>query len=649
MTQRLKTIVLCFLVFWGRDFLNAQHHHFSDSINLEQQDFWFLKGKYEASHSNYFEAIHEFKNALNYLKKKKDTTTLMISYDHDFNEVLVLDTLIDLVSTKWYLQIVYSSLGDAYFSLNDINNALKYYDSSITLYPQQYYAYHKKGEIFTMLNEYDDAIDEFAIAFENKASPLYQFYLGYCFYKLQNYQLCIQNCENALLTNITEVYLKHRANKQNEFDTLKKIINIGDQFPIIYQILGDAYFITNNFTKAIQQFNTLIQKDSTLIEGYYFRGCSFFESGNFLNAIYDFLKVLSLKNYTKNDSLLIFKANIYNNIAYSYSKLGNLIEALSYYDTLIILDPKNPENYYLRGNAYYQQKNIFFALQDFEKALSRSHNIKYVYAKANCNFDLKQYKLAVQNYEKVINHLETEASFNPNPQNDLIIDTVSYKYYPYRTPEVYYKIAFGNIELKKYHQAIDYINVALSKTPPLYIDPFYVTLLDKKAQCYININMLPKAIEIYLKLIDNLPFNASYYLQLAKSNFSLKNYADAIKFYTIVIKADTNNLEAIFQRGVAYFETNRYEQCIQDFKYILALNDQDMLPFYYLGQSYAKLNNVNLAVLNLNAAILLAPNHPKLYLARALAYCQINNVLKAEADFKKQAQLNGKTTFLKCP
>ena len=633
----------CFLLACN---VNAQHHHVSDSIPTQAQDFLFLNGKYEASKNNYFEAIHNYQNALNYLRQNKNPTTLMISYDPAFNETL--DTLADIVDTKWYIQIIYSSLGDVYFSLNDVNNALKYYDSSIALYPRQYYAYHKKGELFTTLNEFDDAIDEFAIAYENKASPLYQFYLGYCFYKLQNYQLCIKNCEAALQTNMTETYLKHRGNNLDIYDTIKKIINIGDQFPIIYQILGDAYFITNNFPKAIWHFSSFIQKDSVQVEGYYFRGCSYFESADYLNAINDFLKVLSLKSYTKNDSLLIFKANIYNNLAYSYSKLGNLIAALAYYDTLIILDPKNPENYYMRGKAFYEQKNILLALQDFDKALMMSHHIKYVFAKANCNFDLKQYKLAVQNYEKIVDYLETESSFNFNPQNDLIIDTVSYKYYPYRTAAVFYKIAFGYFELKKYHQAIENLNLALSKTTPLFNNPFYLTILDKKAQCYLKLKSVSKAIEIYLNLTENLPFNKGYCLKLAQCYFSLKNFVEAIKFYTLVIHDDTNNLEAKFQRGVAYFETNEYEKCVQDLKDIIALNDQDMLPFYYLGLSYARLKDYNLAILNLNAAILLSPNNAKLYLARANIYCLINNSVKAAEDFKKQAQINGSSTHLKC-
>ena len=87
--------------------------------------------------------------------------------------------------------------------------------------------------------------------------------------------------------------------------------------------------------------------------------------GLYMDAIYYFKKVLELETKGKNAE------NAYYNIAFSYTKIGDYINALNNSNELIKLNSYYPDAFYLRGSIYEKLKRYQNAVDDFNMALKR--------------------------------------------------------------------------------------------------------------------------------------------------------------------------------------------------------------------------------------------------------------------------------------
>lgn len=625
----------------------SQEFNHKEMENISPQDLYYLQGQKYYHEEKFYDAIFFFEKTLKYIQQKPEGKVIMILYNMHGDTYSYIDTSIDLVEKKWYIQQIYSSLGDAYYALNDIINAFNYYDSSIALWPGQYYSYHKKGEVYSTEEDYDRAIDNFTMAAYYKPSPLYQFYIGYCYYKLKNYPLAIKYCENSLKSSINEIILVHSAQHIEIFDTLYNKISIKEKFPVVYQILGDAYFILSDYNNAITYYDSALLINPKSYEAYYFKASSYFELGQFVEAIDNYNHVLALKGRTKNEDDLLFKAHLYNNLAYCYNKTGQYLESLSYYDTLILIDKKNSDNYFERANNFFELKNYGLALLDYDKALSIDNQPRYLLGKANCLYALKRFKQAAQILEKIIYTVKVKKTETPNPLNSNIMDTVTFAYKPFFTVENLTKIANAYYELKKYELANNYFDSLLKQTVPDWSNINFTNILNKKIQCLINLKYIHAAIELINIMIEN-KFNKDLVLQRAICYFKLNNIKMALSDYNLLLKKDSFNQEALFERGYTYYEIKNYDAAIKDFSRLIQVNNDLMLPYFYQGLSYEKQGNMNEALKNYNSAILLTPENSELYLHCAKIFCKLNNFEQAKINFERYAKITGETKIKDC-
>ena len=99
-----------------------------------------------------------------------------------------------------------------------------------------------------------------------------------------------------------------------------------------------------NHPLAIQDFNSAIDLDLDLSEGYFRRGFSKFYSQNYNEAIIDF-KMAEEKErlHQETDPNLIKNAGIPDGLGCCYHALEQFVDAIDNYNTAITMDPSNTQ------------------------------------------------------------------------------------------------------------------------------------------------------------------------------------------------------------------------------------------------------------------------------------------------------------------
>ncbi len=201
-----------------------------------------------------------------------------------------------------------------------------------------------KAEIDYILNKFNEALSEFTTfkslqnANETKEYNDVDYHLAYTNFKLKNYTTAITHFQNyinqnnsALTPEVKDSYLR----------------------------LGDCYFISSNFNKAIDAYNFAIQNHSKNLDYAYFqKGIS-----------YGFVGNNNRKIETLNQFLTKFKTSKYRDEAYyslgvAYTKAHQKDKAIAAYNEVLKFNRSS-----LKPKALLKQGLIYFNANQGEKAL----------------------------------------------------------------------------------------------------------------------------------------------------------------------------------------------------------------------------------------------------------------------------------------
>lgn len=175
---------------------------------------------------------------------------------------------------------------------------------------------------------------------------------------------------------------------------------------------------------------------------------------------------------------------------------------------------------------------------------------------------------------------------------------------------------------------------------------------------------LSKSIELNLMLKSRGYFCTSlnyHYIELGKAYRNLKDYRRAEDYFTKAIEEFSLDSEAYYERGLVYYECGDYERALADFnkafEYGFADNrnnwSEKLIAFYGYngrwamfhkkrGDTHFNLKNYPEAVADFSRAIELAPNFAEAYQNRGICYKYLDDGLKAEADFARAEELEGR-------
>jgi tetratricopeptide (TPR) repeat protein len=383
--------------------------------------------------------------------------------------------------------------------------------------------------------------------------------------------------------------------------------------------------------------------------------------------------------------------NCYAKLAIIYAYKKDNDKALEFFDKAILVEPKNAKLYINRAEFKNFLKNKLSALTDFNKAIAiEPLNANFYVARGKFNSEENYLTLAMLDFDKAIelepknfkhylsrcevffNQGNTENAFkdanvaialNPKAENCFITRGVIFN-------------AIGNYE--KANE--DYTTASILN--PKNSLPFYnrskskYKLEDMDGSCedlaetikllnlYDAKNPIRSEIEVSIENYCNNT-KPSYYYQRGIAYYNLRKLEESIAIYTKGLEKFPTNAMSLSFRGNAFYESQKYENALKDYKTALENKDNliidiqenqnhtglntESIDKYVDGfvasihltsaQSYFALNKFDDALVEINNGIKIAPNLKEFglenyYNVRGLIYIQLSQSEKAISDFE---------------
>lgn len=279
---------------------------------------------------------------------------------------------------------------------------------------------------------------------------------------------------------------------------------------------------------------------------------------------------------------------LYAELSDYYTKKLILDSALNNILVALRLDSSNTTFYLKLSDIYFAMKNIDASEEILEKVIVLNPKNQEAYLKlAELHFLHKRYKEAHKYLEDVL-HVD---SYNPKAyfirawvykeEKDTNAAIRSYLAAVEQDPN--YFEAYEELGVL-YHHKKDPIAVQYYKNA-MNIQPENTQVIYNLAMFYQETGDFEKAINNY-KMI--LQINPTYKYALHNIGWiyllEQKKYEEAVAFFTKAIEADTNYIEAVYNRGLAFENLKKYDNSRQDYSYALKINDKYTLAIEGLNR-----------------------------------------------------------------
>jgi len=165
-----------------------------------------------------------------------------------------------------------------------------------------------------------------------------------------------------------------------------------------YSDRGFAYFLEEEYDKAISDYDEAIRLNPKLAKAYFGRGFTYHKIGDYDKAVSDYSQAIRL-------NLKFADAYYYRGRVYHYKE--DYDRAISDYNQAIRLNPNDAEAYYKRGGAYLNKENYDKAISDYTKAIQLNPNNAEAYYERSFMYATKG------DYQRVIADLESALRIDP--------------------------------------------------------------------------------------------------------------------------------------------------------------------------------------------------------------------------------------------
>jgi len=132
---------------------------------------------------------------------------------------------------------------------------------------------------------------------------------------------------------------------------------------------------------------------------------------------------------------------------------------------------------------------------------------------------------------------------------------------------------------------------------------------------------------------------AEYWFYLGYYYAEAKLYDDAIEAFTSVIALNPNDAGTYNNRGYAYGSKGQYDRAIGDYNKAIAIDPNDAIAYTNRGIAYGNKGQYDRAIEDFNKAIALDPNYDQTYTNRGVAYALSGNTGRAISDLQKACDL----------
>jgi tetratricopeptide (TPR) repeat protein len=590
----------------------------------------------------------------------------------DFN----LQNLITQYPSHQKANLAYYELGNFYYNKKSYENALRYFaliDFDKIPQDKVYDAKFKTGYSYFTKKDFVAAGKYFSEIKNSTSKYFYaaNYYSGYINFKNGDYNEALKDLKVAE---------KNEAYKSIVPEMILNVLYLQKRYPEVISY-GDSTLANNTSVKNKNDIRLLVA------DAYYYQE-------DYTNAIVNFKEFINVKNADKD---LAYR------YAYSNFKTANYDEAITYFKQVALnKDTIGQSAAYHLGLSYLKAGNKMYAITAFEQAKNQkfdteiSENATFYVAKLNYEqgkfFEsintLKDFKKNFPNSKQSneANELLSESYLNTSNYLEAIKFIESLKTKTKRVTMAYQRVTFmqGNAYFNdsKYDEALKMYDLSLQnphdddfkvaahfwKGETFSIGKQYENAINAYgnvikygdrnsdiytktrygiAYAYYNTKQFEKArphLEEYIKrteTAENKWFYSDAVLRLADCHYVAKRYLVAIEWYERAIREKNIDADyAYFQKGLALFAFNKFEEAKESFDYIITNYRNSR---YYDDAQYQKaevdfLNGAySVAITGFSEVIQNSKDIeylPSAHLKRALAYVNLKNYEATIKDYK---------------
>lgn len=374
-----------------------------------------------------------------------------------------------------------------------------------------------------------------------------------------------------------------------------------------YYYNGEIYFNLEEYTQAIFEFQKAVEIDQNFKGAHRFIGEAYLKLGDLENAEKSARDALDIhQNYKLAQELLEKIKRKHKEYGDNYRSRKAYTEALRSYQHAIRIDDKYKEAYNNLGIVYRNMKEYDKALIAYQKAIDiddrcqvTHNNLSIVYRK-------------IGEYTKSVSSLERAIAIKPDYQT------------------AYYNLALTYFKMENLQSASEAVLKALSDpndqdTLKLQKDIQHAYLkqgrdyfregnleaakISAKATLRLGRNYQPAH-----KLLDDI--KQTYYKR-GLTSLKQNEWKAAEKSAEEALKIDRNyKLASILlknaycQQALDHEKSGRYRRSINLLQKVIDIDPNCEKTYYYLGQTYFKLNRLKEARMMVKKALSIQPNYP---------------------------------------
>jgi tetratricopeptide (TPR) repeat protein len=163
--------------------------------------------------------------------------------------------------------------------------------------------------------------------------------------------------------------------------------------------------------------------------------------------------------------------------------------------------------------------------------------------------------------------------------------------------------AITNYQAKRFDAAIE----PLEKLVQIDPDDYNIRVL--LGGSYFETKQYAAAVKEFQQATQLRPKSSIAWSLLGNAQNQLKQYAaDSVAAFTTAIGLDGNNLDAHLGLGVAYYNTQQYDQAAQHYKRYTEIKPDRAIGYAYLGDAYRRGGKFSEAIAAYQQALTIDPN-----------------------------------------
>ena len=580
--------------------------------------------------------------------------------DYSTNErdrISALEIITSILNTDSKNRLALIKKGEIYTLIQDYVNALMIYNKAIELYPNDPVCYMYRGFLYSnYLSKFDNALNDFNQSL--KIDSLYRSSYNHradVYFSLEDYQSALNDYTKAI--NLQEdnpvryidraecyVKLEDFNNAQSDYTSA---IDLDSDNPLYLNNRADFYRVNKeDYDLSLADYATAIKistNDYQTSRAHNNRAIIYGEQENYTLQIEEYTK--AIETY----SLALY----YSNIADVYKRLENYEKALADYTKAIELDSENPQRYIARANCYNLNKQHVLALNDYNTVIRLKDDYYwYYYTRAYTKSTyLSKHEEAIKDYTKSIeldsthyyNYRDRSHAYRALGNTELVLTDI--KKAINIQPSSYMYNVLGNVYLFDLN---DYDNALLSYQSTIMLDSTYIYPYLNRINIYEELEEYEKVLADLNTLITIEPNNDEYYLERADYFNYQGSYDSALADYSKVLELtsdDDSKARAINNRALIYGYQGDIELEIEEYSRALEIK-KDATWYFNRGAAYEKLEQFDKALLDYNQMTLLEPDITEVWNTRGLFYHRQLDYKSAINDFNQSLKIDENEPYI---